>query len=134
MLIRWANESVTDVPQFQYLNTDLDLVSPIDLAPLIGHFRYANVSPLIPTLGDDGLWYVTFDTDETFREPDSNIAAILSAIESSTGSSRDCWDACTKREFNVGYDCGDEPWSFNQGLSNETLRRMARCDAVPVPS
>ena len=33
------------------------------------------------------------------------------------------------REFNIGYDCGEEPWAFNQGLSAETLRRVAAVKA-----
>jgi hypothetical protein len=118
------------VPQIQYLNTDLDLVAPVSLEPLIAHFEAARISPLRPTLGEDGNWYVTLETDEPHEEPDRNIAALLSAIESTTGAARECWDACAKREFNVGYDCGDEPWSFNQGLSNATLRRMADCGAT----
>jgi hypothetical protein len=121
---------MADVPQIQYLNTDLDLVAPISLTPLISHFESAEVRPLAPTLGDDGNWYVTFETVEPFDEPDRNIVAMLCAIESASGEARTCWDSCTKREFNVGYDCGDEPWSFNQGLSNETLRRMADCGAT----
>jgi hypothetical protein len=121
---------MTVVPHIRYLNTDLDLVAPISLAALVLHLQSGRVRPLLPTLGDDGNWYVTFETDDTFDDPDPNIAAMLSAIESATGDARTCWDACTTREFNVGYDCGDEPWAFTQGLSNETLRRMAECGAT----
>ena len=36
---------------------------------------------------------------------------------------------CTTREFNLGYDCGAEPWAFNQGLSSELLGRIAAVGA-----
>ena len=62
---------------------------------------------------------------DSFEEPDANIAKMLNAIESLTHRQRVIWSRCNLREFNIGYDCGDEPWSFNQGLSNETLGRIA---------
>jgi hypothetical protein len=31
--------------------------------------------------------------------------------------------------FNIGYDCGAEPWAFNQGLTAELLGRMAATGA-----
>ncbi len=34
-----------------------------------------------------------------------------------------------RREFNIGYDCGAEPWAFNQGLSAHLLGRMATAGA-----
>jgi len=71
-----------DVSRIRYLNTDLDLVAPTPLAPLNSHLESRGVSPLRPTLGEDGIWYVTFETDEIFGEPCPNIAAMLSAIES----------------------------------------------------
>ena len=58
-------------------------------------------------------------------EPESNIARLLDAIDSLTDAARAILQRCSTREFNVGYDCGDQPWAFNQGLSNDTLRRMA---------
>jgi hypothetical protein len=119
-----------NVHQTRYLTTDLDLVAPVPLTPLISHFKSRGISPQGLTLGDDGKWYVTLNIRETFAEPCPNIAAMLSAVESATGDARSCWEACTTREFNVGYDCGEEPWAFNQGLSNETLRRMAQCGAT----
>lgn len=128
--LRFASNIVAELPQIQYLNTDLDLVAPTSLALLIAHLESCGVSPLQPTLGDDSNWYVTFETDDTFVEPCSNIAAMLTAIESAVGDAQQCWNTCTKREFNVGYDCGDEPWSFNQGLSNDTLRRIAASGAT----
>lgn len=51
--------------------------------------------------------------------------ALLSAIESLDGPTHELWSACTSREFNIGYDCGDEPWAFSHELTPETLARMA---------
>lgn len=121
---------MSETPEIRYLNTDLDLVSPEPMEPLIAHLESKGVSPLMPTLGDNGNWYATCETDESYPEPDANIAAMLTAIESMHPEARRCWDVCTKRDFNVGYNCGDEPWAFTQSLSSESLRRMAACGAT----
>ena len=35
------------------------------------------------------------------------------------------WTHCELTEFNIGYDCGDEPWAFNPGLSSAVLGRLS---------
>jgi hypothetical protein len=51
--------------------------------------------------------------------------ALLTAIEALDPKSRIQWDACVIREFNIGYDCGDEPRAFSHGLTASTLARVA---------
>jgi hypothetical protein len=112
-----------------YLNTDLDLISAEDLTVLAAAFEGGGVPPLHVTQGADGLWYATFETSAQFAEPEPNIAAILAIVESLARPLRSLWDECTRREFNIGYDCGDEPWAFNQGLPADLLGRMAAAGA-----
>ncbi|MCH8045367.1 MAG: hypothetical protein IID44_16780 [Planctomycetes bacterium] len=118
---------LTGEPIIQYLNTDLDLIASFPLDDLAAALEALGVFPLHATLGDDGLWWSTHESENDPTEPESNIAEILTAIEALPTAAMKMWNECEKREFNVGYDCGDEPWAFNQGLSNETLRRMAQC-------
>jgi hypothetical protein len=113
----------------KYLNTDLDLVCPEDLTELADALEAMGVTPLHVARGDDGKWYGTFETDEQHAEPESNIAQMLAVVESLDGPLRSVWGRCTLREFNVGYDCGGEPWAFNQGLSAGLLGRMAAVGA-----
>jgi hypothetical protein len=118
---------VTDTPKIQYLNTDLVLVCDVDPSRLASEFKacglFTNVTP-----GDDGLFYVLCE-DNNDTEPEPNIRRLLDAVDRLSADAREIWARCSKREFNVGYDCGDEPWSFNQGLSNVVLRRIADCGA-----
>jgi hypothetical protein len=51
------------------------------------------------------------------------------AVESLEESCRPLWTECRLKEFNIGYDCGHEPWAFNHGLTNQTLLRMAQAGA-----
>ena len=109
----------------QYLNTDLDLASAQSLEALAGAYRSQGVPPLHVEQRDDGRWFATLETEEQFSEPEPNITAFLTVIEGFAGPMRDSWLACEVREFNIGYDCGDEPWAFNHGLTTATLARMA---------
>ncbi len=121
---------MTESSEIYYRNTDLDLVSPQSLEPLIAHLHANGVRTFKPFSGEDGTWYVMFETDEPHSDPDSNIKAMLTAIESLPEAGRKCWNACTKRDFNAGFDSGDRPRSFMQSLSCETLRRIAACGAT----
>jgi hypothetical protein len=118
------------VPEIRYINTDLDLTSSEDLSELAATLDAHGVSPLHVTRGEDGLWYATFETDEQFDEPEPNIAALLAAIDSLEASESQTWRSCQRREFNIGYDCGDEPWSFNQSLSSAILSRIGETGAA----
>lgn len=112
-----------------YLNADLDLTSANELTALASAFETGGMSPLHVTRGDDGAWHATFETDEQHAEPEPNIAAMLAVVEALAGPLRAVWDGCTRREFNIGYDCGAEPWAFNQGLSVALLGRMVAAGA-----
>jgi hypothetical protein len=112
-----------------YLNTDLDLASTVDLEPLAAVFESQGVSPLLVMKHDDGHWFARFETDEQYKEPESSIAAILSVIDRFDVPEQNIWKTLTLCEFNIGYNCGSEPWAFNQGLSNELLQRMAKVGA-----
>ncbi len=113
-----------------YLNTDLDLVAIDDLTTLAADLEAQGVHPLHVAHHEDGLWYATFEASESFEQPESNIVRMLAIIESLGDSASRAWWACTVREFNIGYECGSEPWAFNQELSGQTLRRMADVGAA----
>jgi hypothetical protein len=112
-----------------YLNTDLELISDTELTALANAFEARDVFPLHVTRCDDGRWHAMLETEAQHVEPESNIVDMLAIVESLDVPLRSTWDGCTLREFNVGYDCGDKPWAFNQGLSNALLGRVAAAGA-----
>jgi hypothetical protein len=114
------------VGKIKYLNTDLDLISKDDLTPLGKAFEADGACCLHVTYGQDKLWYATFEADAISREAESSIKVLIAIIESLDRSSKRLWRSCMIREFNIGYDCGSEPWGFNQKLSHELLQRIAR--------
>lgn len=112
-----------------YLNTDLDLTSTEDLTSLAAALAKKGVCPLHTTHGEDGLWYATFEVYRRQSEPEQDIADMLKVVESLGKRLRAIWLGCSRREFNIGYDCGSKPWAFNQGISNQLLKRMAAAEA-----
>jgi hypothetical protein len=115
--------------KISYLNTDLDLTSPEDLTALSKVFESQGVFPLHVTHGEDGRWYATFEGVDQHTEPEPSIAAMVAVAESLRRPYRSVWRGCTQREFNIGYDCGAQPWAFNQGLSCGLLERIAAIGA-----
>lgn len=115
--------------KISYLNTDLDLTSTEDLTILATAFEARGLSPLYVADGDDGLWSATFETVEEYDEPEPNIASMLEVIESLPESLQALWLGCLHREFDIGYNCDNQPWAFNQGLSNTLLTRIVKVGA-----
>jgi hypothetical protein len=123
-----ANENAAQRPvnrETRYLNTDLDLVAEQSLEAFATALNSRGVFSLYVDQRDDGRWYGTLETEKQFPDPELNIAALLAALETLDPHFREHWSACTSREFNIGYECGNEPWAFNQGLTAATLGRIA---------
>lgn len=113
----------------RYLNTDLDLVSADELTPLAAHFESRGAFALHVSRRDDGLWHASFELDAQHDEPEPAVAAMLAIAESLEEPLRSIWTSCSRREFDIGYDCGDAPWGFQQRLSSGLLARMAAVGA-----
>jgi hypothetical protein len=116
---------------FLYLNTDLDLTCAKDLRKLAAVLNRRGFFSLHVTRQENGVWSAWFEleTNDTYDEPEPNIASMLDVIETLAKASRDLWRACSAREFNVGYECGYHPWAFNHGFSSQLLRRIAKVGA-----
>jgi hypothetical protein len=97
-----------------YLNTNLDLMGPNDLRALAAALEGHGLLPLHVGRGEDGRWRARFETVSQRTEPAGNIADLLAAIEAPLAPTQIDWQACTAREFNIGYDCGRGTFAFNR--------------------
>lgn len=72
-------------------------------------------------------WYWAFQTpcDEAHDGPEPNIAALLAAVEALDPPARAAWAGCSRRVFDVAYDCGARPNAVRHDLSAELLARLA---------
>ncbi len=121
---------MSEAPQIEYHNTDLDLVCASDLTPLTNVLSSLGLFAIgkKPDKGEDSQWYAILETCDFLDEPERTIGVMLDAIEALDGDAARLWAGCSKREMNIGYMCGDVPWAFNQGLSTSTVKRMASAD------
>lgn len=110
-----------------FLNTDLDVVTRRDPAPLVAMLHSLGVHALnAPTARVDGAWFVNFEPEP--REdatPEATVLAIIEAIEKLTGEAREIWYVASTRELHLGFESGDAPRAFTEALSSETLARAA---------
>jgi hypothetical protein len=114
----------------KYLNTDLDLASMIDLAPLVSAFEAHGFCTLRLSRGDDGLWRATFEIERQYDAPEATIDDMLTVVEGLQTPLLTDWQTCTVRECNIGYACGAEPWAFTHSLSTALLSRLAAVRAA----
>lgn len=116
---------MNEKPATEYRNTDLDLVCDVDPAILASEFEARGLRAHV-TPGDDGRYYVACEgCNDT--EPEPNIIRLLDAIDALSDSARKLWAHCSKRQFDIGYDCGDD--FLSHGISRDTLRRLGHCGA-----
>lgn len=115
----------------KYLNTDLDVVSAGSPRALERQLAKLNMIAL-RSERQDGLWYSIFETDGCQASPSATITVMLDALESLTGAALECWRMARSRDFNIGYDCGSQPWGFTSRLPAGLLKRVAAVNANVV--
>ncbi|HWT13227.1 MAG TPA: hypothetical protein VN231_10780 [Allosphingosinicella sp.] len=109
----------------RYLNTDLELLSPADLGPLVAAFEERGLITLHCGQREDGSWEAYLETEAQYDAPEPNIAAILAAVEALPGPVAALWAGCTNRGFSIGYEGGNAPRALQQKLSSRLLGRVA---------
>jgi hypothetical protein len=107
-------------------STRISNCSPFDLAPLAKTLADRGLFQPHSRVDENGLWYAGFEVLANHDGPEGSIDALLNVIESLGSPLKKLWRGCSLREFDIGYECGDEPWVFNNGLSNQTLLRIGR--------
>lgn len=77
-------------------------------------------------------WHWSFQTpcEETSDDPEPHIVALLAAVEALAPPARVAWARCSRRVFDVAYDCGIRPHAVRHDLSAGTLARLAAVDAT----
>lgn len=116
----------------RYLNTDLLLTAPVDLASLVSALTAEHLpDPQIICLSvgyREGIGYQAhveaFDLAGNYPTPENTIRALLDAIEQLSGSLRSVWEACCRKTVDIGYQSGFTPRHVIHHLSLQTLARM----------
>lgn len=119
-----------------YVTTDLVLFSSEDLTALAAALAARGLDVRDgPRRIDETEWYRIAEPqwywrfqaggEESHDDPEPEVAALLAAVEALDPPARAAWDGCSRRVFDLGYDCGTRPFSVRHDLSAGTLARLA---------
>lgn len=111
-----------------FLNVDLDIVCDESLAGLTQAFRSRNVRAINERI-EAGHWLVGYEASLVDGSVESCTHFLLDAIAKLPAPMQALWGRCSKRDFNIGFECGAQPWGFESNLSVDTLRRIVAVDA-----
>jgi hypothetical protein len=110
------------VSETEFLNVDLDLYStPVALAVLTKALQRRMFR-----LNPEPMGRATFELVGNARGPEETIRKILDAVEQLKPRARQAWNACARRELDIGIRAGDEPHGISYALAEQTLKRVAR--------
>lgn len=110
-----------------FLNVDLDISSPRDLAPLAQALHPKLIALHVGRVRK--RYWARLELATAPKSPDSAIRRLVSAIESLPRRSRACWNRATTRDFNIGIQAAEEPHAFEFALAPATVRMVGRVGA-----
>jgi len=111
----------------QHLNTDLELVSPKDLTPIVEAFGEDVVN--LYNGEARGHFLATFEIAGSVASPDSKIRYFCTLAESLDGEEKSLWDGCFSKLFDIGYEGGTSHKSYADEIRPSTLNRVSALGA-----
>ena len=110
--------------EVRFLNVDLEVCSRVDLQGLVDE------------LGEDvvnfhcgqvhGHFLATFEATVAHGDPNSLIGYFCTLVENLPADARRVWDEAFSKVFDVGYEGGSGPKSYQSELRPETIAAVAR--------
>jgi len=111
-----------------FLNVDLDLEGPANLAPLV-----RALGPVDILHQSDAAPFVAhLEIDQVGLDCLATISALLDLVEGLAPDARALWDQCTTRSFNIGIQSGLAPHYSEYALPATLLSRLAAVGADAV--
>ncbi len=126
---------------FHFINIDLELTSSDDLQPLadeLGESVFVLHCDKMPNLnefwasleiGDYDIYQSYDDKNKDIGGVDVLLSAFCDLLENLSPQSQSLWKKCKKREFDVGFGCGNTEKSFHTQIRAETLKRVSALGA-----
>jgi hypothetical protein len=113
--------------EVRFLNVDLEVSSRTELRWLVEEFGADAVNLYCGPAR--GHFLATFEAPAGHGDPDSLIGYFCTLVENMPGGARRAWDAAFLKVFDVGYEAGLSPKSYQSELRAATIAAVARIDA-----
>ncbi len=120
-----------------FANVDLEIESKDDLQPLIDAFGenvYVLYHDRLENGNDFASLEVYLDIIEVgiCGEVEKTITAFCELIENLSLDSRNIWDQCREKIFDIGFESGNTENTFNTKIQSETIKRITDIGASIV--
>lgn len=115
--------------KINYLNTDLDLISNTPFEKLTRFLNKFGSFELHYGQEQNKKWFGRYEVLSDYENPEQTLRQFLKIIDRLRGNELKEWRKCTRKIFDIGYDCGKEPWGFSNSLSNETIKKIGALGA-----
>lgn len=107
-----------------FLNVDLDILSPEDLAPLAEAFRRRLIALHVGRIRKKH--WARFELRTQPPNPDIAIQRLVAAVESLPVRQRASWKRATTRDFDIGIQAADGPHVSEFSLAPATVAMVGR--------
>lgn len=111
-------------PATTFLNVDLDVASPQDLAPLAKALDARLFALHVGRIGR--THWARFELRRDPKTPDFAIRRLVAAIDALPRAARARWNRASRRDFSVGIQAADMPHSSEFVIGSETVAMVSR--------
>lgn len=117
----------TETSDVRFLNVDLEVRARDDLQWLLDEFGEDVVNLHHGQV--QGYFVATFESGVVHGDPDSLIGYFCTLIRNLPAEARQKWDGLFSKVFDLGYDSGLGPKSWQSDLRAETVEEISRAGA-----
>jgi hypothetical protein len=127
---------------FHLMNVDLEFESKESVQPLIKELgdkvytlycsdteEMGNLELAIETRNGVDFYQSYNDVDDWVGGADAHIDEFCKLIKNLSPKSRKIWDKCHKKEFDIGFQCGNTIKTFRTSIKAETIHKCAEIGA-----
>jgi hypothetical protein len=114
--------------EVKFLNVDLEIESTENLQPIIDDFG-DNVSVLYHGENAKGFNFANFEISLGDRDADGIISNFCLLIENLSLETKTIWEKCCSKKFDIGFESGDFPRSYQTEIRADTIERVAKIGA-----
>lgn len=118
--------------KISYLNTDLEIKSnqPFDLLRRFFHTKgMFELRYDVAKVKRISTWTAWFEVERDYKTPEKTIQSFIKILNGLGPAERKEWDKAKTKIFNIGYECGEEPWAFCNELSKDLLHEISKYGA-----
>ena len=105
----------------RFINIDLDVSSEQSIRPLTEYLTYNGLSNLSKAEDRNA----SYELDVLFNSANAALSVMLDVLEKLPPEPHEAWQACTRREFNLGFECGTEPSAFDEPIEPDVVKRIS---------